>query len=76
MATTKEVFDLVTGSGEPDSEYVRRRLPSPDEELENALATMSARQVVQYLRDAHWSEQDTPAEYAQENAELQRTRPQ
>mgnify|MGYP000642038435 CR=1 FL=1 len=70
MATTKEVFDLVSGCGEPDAEYVRERLAEPDDELEGALATMSAEEVVQCLKDAYWGSQETPAEIEQENAEL------
>ena len=70
MATTKEVFDLVRGCGEPDSEYVRSRLVNPDDDLESALATMSAEEVVQYLKDAYWTGQEAPERFEQENAEL------
>ena len=68
MATTKEVFDLVSDCGEPDSEYVRTRLGMPDDELEVALAKMSAEEVVQYLKDVYWSSQE--ADIEQENADV------
>jgi hypothetical protein len=70
VATTKEVFDLVGGCNEPDSEYVRWRLSNPDDELEGALATMSAEEVVQFLKDAYWNDQEAPEQFEQENAEL------
>lgn len=70
MATMKEVFDLVSGCGEPDSEYVRGRLANPEDEFGHALGSMTAEEVVQYLKDEYWSSQEAPEHFEEENAEL------
>ena len=70
MTTTKEVFDLVSDCSGPESEYVRERLAKPDDEVEHALGSMTAEEVVQYLKDEYWSSQEAPEHFEGENAEL------
>lgn len=70
MAATKEVYDLVRDCSEPDAKYVRGRLANPDDEFEHALGSMTAEEVVQYLKDAYWNSQELSASIEQENADV------
>lgn len=70
MATSEQVYDLVRDCNETESAYVRERLANPDDELEEALASMTAEEVVQYLKDDFWASQEDPASVEQENADI------
>src|SRR5690606_35392956 len=70
MATSKQVYDLVRDCNEPESAYVRERLAHPDDEFEEALASMTAEEVVQYLKEDFWTIQEGPASIEQENADI------